>query len=353
MRGIPTPTQYLISIGLVVLVSSLCFAAAAFIGYKMVALILLMVVSVSAMLFDILPVLSAAVLSALVWNFFFIPPLFTFHIDNIEDIGMFLLYFIVALVHATLTFKIRKAEQQARDKEEKEKSIQLYNTLLSSLSHELRTPIATIMGSVDALKDSAHYSVQSKEILLSEIDHAAMRLNRQVENLLNMTRLESAMLKPRLDWCDVNEVVFGVLQKLPEASIHRVVFKPDNNLPLFKLDQGLLDQALYNILHNAILYTPEQAPVSISATYQNEACVLTVSDKGPGFPESEIPKVFDKFYRLPNSKAGGSGLGLSIVKGYVDALNGTVSLRNLAGGGAIFACTFPAQTTFITNLKHE
>jgi two-component system sensor histidine kinase KdpD len=352
-HSMPVRAQYFISIGLILLVSAICFLAKPFLGYKMVALLLLMVVSFIAMLFEIAPVLIAAVLSALIWNFFFIPPLFTFHINNAEDTAMFLLYFVVALVHAILTSRIRNAEKKARDKEEKGKAIGLYNTLLSSLSHELRTPIATILGSVDALKEPTKFTEESKGILLAEIDEAAMRLNRQVENLLNMTRLESGMLKPRPDWCDVNEVVFSVIHKLPSVNGHPIKFDPAAHLPLFKLDQGFLDQVLYNLLHNAVLYTPEHAEVTISVGSDEDGCVITVSDNGPGFPEQEIALVFDKFYRLPNSKAGGSGLGLSIVKGFIDSMNGRVLLRNNPEGGALFTITIPAETTFMSELKNE
>ena len=153
-------------------------------SYKTVALVLLMTVSVIAILFEIFPVLLAAVLSAVIWNYFFIPPLFTFDIGNTEDLLMFLLYFVIALVNAVLTIKIREAEKKARDKEEKEKELKLYNTLLNSLSHELRTPIATILGSVDMLKESRDkLSVDNQNELLNEIGIAGNRLNRQVENI--------------------------------------------------------------------------------------------------------------------------------------------------------------------------
>ena len=117
--------QYLISILLIVLSSVACYFSVEFIGYRVVALILLFVVSVLAMLFDILPTLLAAVLSSFIWNFFFIPPTFTFHIDTPEDTLMFLMYFVIASINAVLTFKIRQIEKTARDKEDKEKSIRL------------------------------------------------------------------------------------------------------------------------------------------------------------------------------------------------------------------------------------
>jgi len=312
-----------------------------------------MSVSILAMLFEILPVLIAAVMSALIWNFFFIPPVFTFHITNAEDLLLFLLYFAIALVNASLTFKIREAEKKARDKEEKENTIKLYNTLLNSLSHELRTPISTILGAVDTLKESKLTENQKLQ-LLNEIDIASERLNRQVENLLNMSRLESGMLKLKLDWCDINDLVNSVIQKLAISSNNRrIEFITNEKLPLFKLDAGIIDQVLHNLIHNAILYTPIGSVIKIDASSDYGCLIMEISDNGPGFPKQEIDQVFDKFYRLPQTKTGGSGLGLSIVKGFVEAHSGNIILKNLENGGAKFTIKIITNTSFITNLKNE
>lgn len=353
-RQLPMMTQYLLSIAFVSLVSAICYLADTYLGYKTVALILLMVVSFIAMLFEILPVLLAALLSALSWNFFFIPPIFTFHIDNTEDILMFLLYFLIALVHAVLTFKIREAETKARDKEEKEKTIKLYNTLLNSLSHELRTPISTIIGAVDTLTEhNAKLTATHQTELLDEIDKASIRLNRQVENLLSMSRLESGILKPKNDWCDINELIYSQIGKLTDSANHQIEFKVDEGLPLFKLDAGLLDQILHNIIHNALQYTPESSIITISAHHIDGNCIIHISDNGNGFPDNEIAMVFEKFYRLTNTKTSGSGLGLSIARGFTEAMNGKLSLRNNPKGGAIFTIEIKAETSYIANLNHE
>jgi two-component system sensor histidine kinase KdpD len=352
-RKLPLKTQYLLSVLPVLAVSVVCFSFKHLIGYEIVALILLMTVSVVAMLFEILPVLLAAVLSAVIWNFFFIPPLYTFNIDNTEDALMFLLYFLIALVNAALTFKIREAEKKARDKEEKEKELKLYNTLLNSLSHELRTPIAAILGSVDMLNEGGHnLSAENQSELLNEIEIAANRLNRQVENILNMSRLESGMLQPKMDWTDMNELINSAVQKLLPAD-HQFIFQNNDNLPLFKLDSGLTGQIVYNLLHNAIQYTHANACIEIEVKHQAENCVITVSDNGNGFPVEQIALVFDKFYRLPNTKTGGSGLGLSIVKGFAEAQNGVVKLENNQEGGAKFSIEIPAETSYLNNLKNE
>ena len=353
-RKLSTKVQFLLSALLVLIVSLICFVFKDFVGYKIVALILLMAVSVSAMLFEILPVLLAAVLSALIWNFFFIPPLYTFNIGDTEDALMFLLYFVIALVNAVLTFKIRQAEKKARDKEEKEKELKLYNTLLNSLSHELRTPIATILGSVDMLKDSKdRLSAENQIELLNEIAIAGNRLNRQVENILNMSRLESGMLKPKPDWADMNELINSVIQKFLPANEYNLIFHENDNLPLFKLDSGLIEQILYNLLQNAVQYTPPQTNIEIGVSHQSENCMISVSDNGSGFPKKEMPLAFDKFYRLPNTKTGGSGLGLSIVKGFTEAQNGSIKLENNEHGGAKFTIKIPAETTYLNNLKNE
>jgi two-component system sensor histidine kinase KdpD len=353
-RHFPVLKQHLISVAIVFIVAISCFFASPFIGYRMVALVLLMTVSFIAMLFEIFPVLVAAVLSAIIWNFFFIPPIYTFHIRDAEDIMMFLLYFSIALVNAVLSFKIREAEKKARDKEEKETTIKLYNTLLNSLSHELRTPISTILGAVDTLKESRErLSVTNQIALLTEIDVASIRLNRQVENLLNMSRLESGMLKLNVDWCDINELIHAVIQKIPTSNTHQILFETNESLPLFKLDAGLIEQVIHNIIHNAIQYTPEHTSIEINASYQSDKCVITISDNGKGFPENEIKHAFEKFYRLPHTKTGGSGLGLSISKGFIDAHKGTITLENNKNGGATFTIELPAEASFLNNLKNE
>lgn len=347
--------QCFISMALVGGVAISCFFATEYIDYRITALILLMTVSIIAMLFEIIPVLLTALLSGLLLNFFFIAPLYTFHISNTENILLFFIYIIIALVNAVLTFKIREAESKARDKEEKEKTIALYTTLLNSLSHELRTPIATIIGAIDTLQENRNkLSETNQNVLLEEIDKASMRLNRQVENLLNMSRLETGMLQLKQDWCDCNELMYSVIQKMETVkNKHTLTFIPNEALPLFWLDAGLIEECLQNLILNALLYTPQKSVITLAVQQQQEACVFVVSDNGNGFPAQEIPLAFDKFYRLPNTKTGGSGLGLSIVKGFVAAHNGTVTLQNNFHSGACFTITIPTATSYLNNLKNE
>jgi len=347
--------QYGLSALLVVGVSVGCYFISDLVGYRVVAFILLLCVSLLAILFDILPVLFAAALSALVWDFFFIPPHFTLQVSTTEDAILLLMYFVIALINAVLTHKIRRAEKLARDKEEREHMVKLYNTLLNSLSHELRTPIAAIIGATDNLNsNNSNLTPQNRFELVTEISKAGFRLNQQVDNLLNMSRLESGFIQPKNDWCDINELVYEVVQRIEENnSTRRIGININPDLPFFKLDKGLLEQVVYNLVNNAVQYTPAKSNINISAVCHADVLSITVEDNGPGFPHAEIDQVFDKFYRLKNTRTGGTGLGLSIVKGFTEAMKGNVNLENSATGGARFTIGIPAETNYLKNLKNE
>lgn len=350
LRKLKTLNQFLLCISCVVIVSGLSYLFSDLMGYRVVALILLVTVSLIAIFFDVLPVVSAAIASALIWNYFFIPPKFTLSIKSAEDGLMFIMYFLIALVNAVFTSKIRQMEKIEQIKSERETTLKLYNTLLNSLSHELRTPISTIIGASDnlqALQDKL--TEKDKHDLVTEISKASLRLNRQVENLLNMSRLESGFIQPKYDWFDVKELIFDVIHQIDEEtnSTKPIHVNVKENLPLFKLDYGLLTQILHNLIHNAVTYIPKYAVITVKAFCKENKLVIVIEDTGNGFPIGEIDKVFDKFYRLKNSGAGGTGLGLSIVKGFVEAMNGSISLQNMADGGAIFSIEIPSELSYL------
>lgn len=319
------------------------------------AYLLLATLSIIALLCGIVPVVVSAILSALTWNFFFIPPRYTFHIGNAEDVFLFVMYFVIAMVHASLMYKLKQIQKLALEKEEKAATLKLYSTLLNSLSHELRTPIATIIGASDNLLTmNGNLSDANKQNLLSEISVASLRLNQQVQNLLDMSRLDSGTIRLKTDWCDINELVYKTIDRLSEYSKgHVLEIRIPDNLPLFKLDEGLLEQVLYNLISNAVTYTHENSTINIKVSRKNGHCVITIEDDGQGFPEQEIGKVFDKFYRLDHSKTGGTGLGLSIVKGFVEAHHGTVTLENAPLGGALFTISIPAEVSYPNEVQHE
>src|SRR5580765_6415167 len=290
--------QYLYSIIIVILVSLLCFGLSEFIRYQVVAFILLFTVSLLAVTFDILPVLLAAALSAFIWNFFFIPPRFTFHVYTTEDTILLIMYFVIAMINAVLTYKIRQVEKISRLKEEKANSVKLYNTILNSLSHELRTPLAAIIGATDNLQSNDHLTKEDREQLIAEISKASLRLNQQVENLLNISRLESGHIKPKNDWCDVIELVYNVVNRVEENNPgRRIHISVDQNLPLCSLDKGMLDQVIYNLLNNAAIHTESNSRIDISVTCPVDILNILIEDTGKGFTDIEIKDVFNKFSR--------------------------------------------------------
>lgn len=346
--------QFVISIFSIVVVSAICYYLSNLIGYRSVALLLMTTVSILAIFFTLYPVLAAATLSALIWDFFFIPPHFTFHITNSEDVLLLLMYFIIALINGVLTSKIRGMEKLELQKEERHNAIKLYKTLFDSLSHELRTPIATIVGASDnLLQKNSNVSEVDKSKLINEISIAAFRLNRLIDNLLNMQRLESGMLKLKLDWCDINELINSPVNRLSEElSTHNLQIQIQDDFPIIKLDFGLIEQILFNLLHNEILYTPTGSTINISANLKNNTLIIGISDNGKGFSAEELKLLFTKFYRSAAKTTGGTGLGLSIVKGFVEAHGGNVKVENNIPNGAKFTLNIPVEILQMDDYKN-
>ncbi|MCU0474049.1 MAG: DUF4118 domain-containing protein [Bacteroidales bacterium] len=492
-------SQYLIVILVIAITILLCKPLADQQGYHIVSFILLFVISIMATFFGIGPILLASTISALVWNYLFIPPYFTFHIERTEDKLMFGSFFIVALLNGVLTNRIRRQERLVREREDQtnalfqlteklskasgidkvsevanndfkkhfnadsffilqdgnnklgpskqpqnrtdlknikddliewvfinsrkagrftdsfpdsdltyypltgtrlnpgvivfdidkslyekkdtfwdtyftqisnalereflgefalkarilDESDKLYKTLFNLISHEFRIPIATIMGASDTLLLSPT-SEKNREELLNEIFKASGRLNHLIENLLNMSRLESGKISVRLDWCDVNDLINKVTQNLKQELEHpKLIVIVPQEMPLIKLDFGLMEQVLYNLLLNSCQYSPVSSAIRLEASYDNENFILQVADRGPGFPAEALPKVFDKFFKVDDSKTGGLGLGLSIVRGLVEAHKGTVQVENLTECGAQFTINIPSEIPDMQNINLE
>jgi len=481
--------QYLTVSLIVALTSILSYFVKDIVGYQTISVIFLFMVSLLALFYGTGPVLFAATLSALIWDYFFIPPQFTFLIQKPFDILLLVMFFIVALVNGTLTSRVRRQEKKIRIREERthalyqltkdlnsvsgfddvikiaydyinryfklecsivvkndmnqleviplenstikltesemsivnwveknslkagkftntlpsneytfypligsssalgvvvvkqiniftygeeqfwesslsqitgkyerellrnatkktymiSESEKLYKTLFNSISHELRIPIAAIMGSSETLLEQQLPEPIQKE-LYSEINIASIRLNRLVENLLNMSRLESGRITPHPDWCDIQDLANSVSESLKHElePFKFSVFIPED-MPLIFVDFGLMEQVLHNLILNATQNAPAGSLIQLKVLMDNLTLRIQVIDQGTGFPETELASVFDKFYRGKNAKAGGTGLGLSIVKGFVEAHNGNVSASNGAKGGAVFTIKIPAK----------
>lgn len=488
--------QYILSVFIVGSAALICAPLANTQNYHVVSFLLLFVVSILSTFLAIGPVLLASTLSALVWNFFFIPPHHTFHIEKTEDILIFGLFFFIALINGVLTTRVRRQEKVAREREkrtnalfqltnklskasgidevlkvaideinnhfsissffilqdgndklfssgrlQKEKKLtpteynvaewvfnnsqkagahtnnsfnveftffpmmgtkinpgvvaikqgkpflndqktywdtflaqisnalereflgelaqkvrfldesdRLYKSLFNSISHELRIPVATIMGASDTILNSSN-SGAIQSALCQEIFTASLRLNRLIENLLNITRLESGHMSVRLDWYDINDLVNKVTEDLKDElkPFSLKVFIPEE-MPLIRIDFGLMEQVLYNLIFNSTQYAPGASEIFVKTNYDHGMVIIEVEDNGPGFPESVLNNVFKKFFRADGSKTGGLGLGLSIVKGFVEAHNGSITVENATNGGAKFSIKIPSEKPDIKNL---
>jgi two-component system sensor histidine kinase KdpD len=226
-------------------------------------------------------------------------------------------------------------------------SERLYTALLNSISHELRTPIATIKGASSSMLDPATGANEgARAALAKDIQNSADRLNRLVENLLDMSRLESGRLQLKRDWCDLSDLIGVAVQRVSYcASSHTIDLQLAPDLPLVQLDFVLMEQVIVNLLDNACNYTPSGTAITIAVRVQGQQVEITVSDNGPGIPQDLIERVFEKFYRLPGTATGGTGLGLSISRGLVEAHGGTLRAQNLPEGGAKFTLRLPLNGT--------
>jgi two-component system sensor histidine kinase KdpD len=212
----------------------------------------------------------------------------------------------------------------------------LERALLNSISHDLRTPIASITGILSSLKDEGvHISEKARGELMDTAAEEAVRLNRFVGNLLDMTRIEAGAVRLNSGPCDVQDLVGCALAALePRVSTREVKLKLPPDMPLVQMDMVLMTQVLVNLLDNCLKYSPDGSPIEISAWIDGSRLFLKVSDRGPGVPEQDLKRIFDKFYRIPVPEgAGGTGLGLSICKGIVEAHGGTVTAGDRPGGG--------------------
>lgn len=344
LRHRPWWIQFVVSVGAVSATAAACLPLAHAIGYQSVALILLALVCILALVVDTWPMVIAAVFSAMLWNFLFIQPTFTLHIGSVQDALLFIMYFVVALVSAVLTTRLRRSEAQVLQSEADEETLRLYGTVLNSLSHELRTPLATLVGGIDAMQQHG-LGPKDRNKLLSSMADAAERLNRQVGMLLDMSRLESGNLRPRNDWCDMGEILNDVAHELePLAQSHRMsVVVPE--MVMVRTDAGLVRQAVQNLVRNAIVHTPAGTNVLLKATLAEGECRVVVEDDGPGIPVAEAGSIFTKFYRIKGSSPGGLGLGLAVARGFAEALGGRLLLERGIAGGARFTLHLPAATS--------
>ena len=219
----------------------------------------------------------------------------------------------------------------------------LRSALLTSISHDLRTPLASILGSATSLPGAQ--DAATREALVGNIQDEAERLNRFIGNLLDMTRLESGPLPTRTSLTELSDVVGSALRRAGKVLAgHSVQMRVESDLPLLELDDVLFEQALFNLLDNAAKYTPVGSRISINAWREGGQVKLQVLDEGQGIPPADLERIFDKFYRAGGSdrRRAGTGLGLSICRGFIEAMGGTITAANRTDrAGAAFTIALP------------
>jgi two-component system sensor histidine kinase KdpD len=228
------------------------------------------------------------------------------------------------------------------------------SALLSSVSHDLRTPLAAITGAATALQATAGMSDATRREMAETIAEEAQRLNRLIENILEMTRLESGTLRVRRDWHSLEEVVGAALARLERVLGERPLnLRMASDLPLVSLDDVLFAQVVWNLVENAHKYSPAREAIDVTAIVGESELVLEVADRGPGFDPVERAQVFEKFFRGRGaSRIPGAGLGLAIAHGIVVAHRGTIEAGNRVGGGGVITVRLPLLGT-PPSIEHE
>jgi two-component system sensor histidine kinase KdpD len=247
----------------------------------------------------------------------------------------------LGLERATLAGEAQQAQVQAAAE-------RLRNALLSTVSHDLRTPLTAIAGAASGLlEDTAPLDPSTRRELCQTIAEEAHRLNRLVHNLLEMTRLESGAIQVHKEWQPLEEVIGAALTRLEAPMGDRpLTIQLPADLPLVPLDSVLIAQVLLNLLENALKYTPPGSLLALTAWATAEAVTVEVADQGPGLPSGEESRIFEKFYRVPGPvQASGTGLGLTICRGLVEAHGGQMWAANRPGGGLVVRFTLPLTGT--------
>ena len=247
----------------------------------------------------------------------------------------------VNLERTELAEQMRHAEMLA----ETEK---LRGALLTSISHDFRTPLSSILGNVTSLRRYGHlYDDETRDEMLDQAEVATLRLSRFVDNLLQMTRLESGALTPTRELIDLDEVIGSALKRLERTLAGHVVrVDVGESVPMLTLDFVLTEQVIVNLLDNAAKYAPPGTVIDIAVAAAPGSVLLTISDEGPGIAREDIERVFERFFRIetPDRRPAGVGLGLAICKGFAEAMGATVSVANRASGrGAMFRLVFPVD----------
>jgi two-component system sensor histidine kinase KdpD len=267
-------------------------------------------------------------------------------------------FFWTFLDQATLVIERVRSRRERMQLQVLQRTDALRAALLSSVSHDLRTPLASMKAATSSLlQEDVQWDEEARRSFVLSIEREIDRLNRLVSNLLDMSRIEGNALTPQKEWYLLAELVYDVLDRLQPLLQGRSVqtYLPDD-LPPVELDYLEIDQVLTNLIENAVRYTPAGSPLEITAQVEGEHVKISVADHGPGIPPALLERVFDKFYRVLDTQRDaahprGSGLGLAVCRGLVEAHGGHLWVENRDEGGAVFSFTLPIGKT--TEETHE
>ncbi len=288
------------------------------------------------------PSVLFSVLSCAAFNFFFVEPLYTFEMYNRSSWLTLLVMLVTSMVISGQAISLRRQESSVRQSRTDAENEKLRNLLLSSVSHDLRTPLASITGASSSIaQDGDKLPRETVKDLARSINQEAKRLEHIVSNLLDITKIESGAILLNRQPYFVDELIGAALSHVPSFSIsHRFETKVAAGLPLVNVDGFLIEQVLINLLENAAKYTQDGSVITVLASLSGGTVEISVVDNGPGIPAGDEQKIFQKFYTGHKEK-GGTGLGLSICEGIIKAHQGRIWAGNAAGGGAKFSFTLP------------
>lgn len=331
--------SYAIAVATVAVATALGKLAAPYTSHTDQAMVYMLAVVVAA-LGGRGPGLTAALLCAAAFDFFFVEPIHTFAVADRSFLITFAVMLSIGVAIGSLVQRVRAAEAESRERALRARAEELRSTLLSSVSHDLRTPLAVITGMATSLRDEvAGVQRESLDTIVGE----AQRLSRILTNLLSITKVETGA-EPRREWVPLEELVGSALGRLePELADHPVTVAVADELA--HVDPILFEQLLINLVDNAAKHTPSGSPIEVRAARESAAAIVEVLDRGPGLPPGPPEQVFEKFFRGSGKRDGGVGLGLAVCRAVALAHGGSIEAAPRPGGGACFRVRLPDRGT--------
>lgn len=342
----PSPTRALLAhagaLAAIATATGVSWVARDAIGLVDIAMLHLVAVALVAARSGLAPSIVAAVAAVAALDFFFVPPFFTFHVDDLRHVVTFAVLLGGGITIATMSERLRRQTGEAREARARAEAEETRSAILSAVSHDARTPLAVITGAATTLLDDGdRLDEEQRTDLLRGITEEAARLERLVANVLEMTRLEAGEQIVK-EWVPVEEIIGSALTRLESRLEGRAIATHLPTAPLrVAVDPVLFEQVVVNLIDNAAKHTPPGTPIDVDARAEGDALAIEVADRGPGIEPSDRLRVFEKFHRGGRDTRG-SGLGLAICRGIVRAHGGTIEALARDGGGARLRVVLPS-----------